>query len=99
MEKPIYKVWFAKYTESYYRLSKEEQVKLGEAMLEAQKQLGVKTIVACNTFWANEEWIGWGVEQFPNLEVLQEFENALVNMNWFAYYEAKTYLGTEMPQV
>ncbi len=99
MAQPIYKVWFAKYTQSYYKLSKEEQNKVGEAMLEVQKQLGVKTIVACNTFWANEEWLGWGVELFPSIEVLQEYENKLFSLNWFEYFEAKSYLGTEMPQV
>jgi hypothetical protein len=98
MAQPIYKVFFMKYKEPFYKLTTEEQNKLqaqGEAAL---KQVGAERIVACMSFWTNEQWLGWGVEKYPDIEAVQKHAMALYDLKWFEYFDSITYLGTEMPQ-
>lgn len=98
MAQPIYKVWFMKYKESWYKLTTEEQNKLMAQNTESQKQVGCEAIMVCASVWASEEWLAWGVEKYPNIEAVQKHSENLYSMNWFEYAESKTYLGTEMPQ-
>ena len=98
MAQPIYKVYFAKFKEPYYKLTTEERNKRGEQDEAALKQVGAERIVTCVSVWANEQWLGWGVEKFPDIEAVQKYTEILYNMNWFEYVDSITYLGTEMPQ-
>jgi hypothetical protein len=97
MAQAIYKVWFMKYKESWYELSTEEQNKLMAKNAELLKQDGGELIMMCMSL--TEEWLGWGVEKYPDLEAVQKHGINLFNMNWFQYIESETYLGTEMPQM
>ncbi len=94
----IYKVWFAKYKEPWYKLSADEQKKLGAQVEESLKQVGGERIQACISIWSNEQWLGWGVEKYPDIEAVQKHAMNLYNFQWFEYVESMTYLGTEMPQ-
>ena|SRR4030042_2899467 len=98
MAGPIYKVFFLKSKEPFYKLTKEEQDKLTAKNEESLKQVGVENIIYCVSFWANEQWLGWGVEKYPDIEAVQKHTMNLYNMNWFEYFDTITYLGTEMPQ-
>lgn len=98
MAQPIYKVWFMNYQEPWYQLTTEEQNKLMAQIEESLKQVGGETITICISVWSSEEWLGWGVEKYPDIEAVQKHAENLFNMNWFKYIESKTYLGTEMPQ-
>ena len=98
MAGPIYVVFFAKWKEPYYKLTKEEQDKLGEQGEAALKQVGGEHIITCMSSWANEQWLGWGVEKYPDIEAVQKHAMALYDLNWFNYIDSITYLGTEMPQ-
>jgi hypothetical protein len=98
MAQPIYVVFFVKWKEPYYKLTTEEQNKLGEQGDAALKQVGGERIVTCMSFWANEKWLGWGVEKYPDIEAVQKHSTALYELNWFNYFDSITYLGTEMPQ-
>ena len=98
MAQPIYKVWFMKYNESWYKLTTEEQNKLMAQNAESNKQVGCEVIVVCESVWSSEEWLAWGVEKYPNIEAVQKHSENLYSMNWFEYAESKTYLGTEMPR-
>jgi hypothetical protein len=98
MAQPIYVVFFVKWKEPYYKLTTEEQNKLGEQGEAALKQVGGEHIVTCMSFWANEQWLGWGVEKYPDIEAVQKHAMALYDLNWFNYFDSMTYLGTEMPQ-
>jgi hypothetical protein len=98
MAQPIYKVWFMKYKEPWYKLTPDEQNALMAKNMESQRQLGVELVTMQVCLWASEEWVGWGVEKYPDMEALQQHVNNLFNMNWFVYIESKTYLGTQMPQ-
>jgi hypothetical protein len=98
MAQPIYKVWFAKYKEPWYKLTTEEQNKLMAQNQESMKQVGGKLIMYCMSEWSSEEWLGWGVEKYPDIEAVQKHAENLFDLKWFQYVESKTYLGTEMPQ-
>ena len=99
MVQPIYKVWFMKYKDPWYKLTKEEQGKLMAQVEASLKSVGAEIVAFCVTLWASEEWMGWGVEKYPNIEAVQQHAMTLFNINWFEYIESKTYLGTEMPQM
>jgi hypothetical protein len=98
MAQPIYKVWMMKYKEGWYRLTKDEQAKMGAQVDEALKQVGGEQLMINVCVWSSEEWLAWGVEKFPSVEAVQQFAMLLFNMNHFQYIESKSYLGMEMPQ-
>jgi hypothetical protein len=98
MAQPIYKVWFAKYKEPWYKLTTEEQNKLAAQDAESLKQVGGELIMMRMSVWSSEEWLAWGVEKYPDIEAVQKHAMNLFALNWFQYVDGKTYLGTEMPQ-
>jgi hypothetical protein len=99
MAQPIYKVFFLKYKEPWYELTEEEQYKLEAKNEESLKQVGAEHLIMCASVWAAEEWLGWGVEKYPDIEAVQKHTMTLYALNWFKYFDSKTYLGTEMPQM
>jgi len=98
MAQPIYKVFFMKYKEPWYKLTTEEQNELMAKDTESRKQVGCEVIKLCVSVWSSEEWLGWGVEKYPDIEAVQKHAMDLYGLNWFQYIESKTYLGVEMPQ-
>ena len=99
MAQPIYKVWFMKYKEPWYKLTTEEQNKLVAKNAESLKQLGAEVVMMRVCLWSSEEWIAWGVEKYPDIEAVQKHAMSLFSLKWFQYVESKTYLGVEMPQM
>jgi hypothetical protein len=97
MAQPIYKVWFMKYTEAWYRLSPEEQNTLMAQVGASLQQVGAEVIMMRYSIWASEEWLGWGVEKYPNIEAVQQHAQNLYGLKWFMYVESQTSLGVEMP--
>ncbi len=95
MSEPIYKVFFVKYKQPWYELSTEEQNQLNAQNQASLEELGVEAVIMCLSGWASEEWLGWGVEKYPNIEAVQKHIDKLIAINWFNYIESKTYLGTE----
>jgi hypothetical protein len=83
--------------EAWYQLSKEQQDAMFAKVDEARKSVGAKTLVFCNSAWNSEQWLYWGVEEFPSMEALQEYARCLEEMNWFRYSESEILLGTAMP--
>jgi hypothetical protein len=98
MAQSIYKTWFMKPKEPWYKLTTEEQNKLLAQNNESLKQLGVESIITCTSGWSSEEWLFWGVEKYPDIEAVQKHTDNLFNINWFEYVESKTYLGVEWTQ-
>jgi hypothetical protein len=96
MAQPIYKVFIMKYKEPWYKLTTEEQNKLASQGAEALKQVGAESIITCISFWSSEEWLGWGVEKYPDIEAVQKHAEILFGLNWYEYIEAESHLGTEM---
>lgn len=95
MAEPIYKLFLLRFKDAWYKLSSEEQNELMAKNAESQKQLGIEPVVLCNSVWGSEEWLGWGVEKYPDIEAVQKHAEFLINTNWFNYFESKTFLGTE----
>ena len=95
MAGPIYRVFFVNYKDAWYKLSQEEQNKLNEQNAAFLKELGAELVILCISAWASEEWLGWGVEKYPDIEAVQKQTDHLISLNWFHYMETKTYLGTE----
>ena len=95
MAQPIYKLFLAKPSEAWHRLSEDEQNSLATKLGEAFESVGGKRPIQCNSAWASEQWPFWGVEQFPDIEAVQKYTELLSELNWFRYFEATTVLGTE----
>ena len=95
MAGPIYKMFRAGVKEAWYQLSKEEQDALFAKIQDAMKSVGGKSILVCNSSWNSEQWLFWGVEEFPSLEAVQEYARCLEDLNWFRYVEAEVLLGSK----
>ncbi len=94
MPGPIYKFFRVRFTEAYYQLSPEERAALMARSEGISAQHGVKLHVLCDSNWSNEQWTGFGLEEFPDLETLQQHNTALAAIDWFRYLECETMLGT-----
>jgi len=97
MSQPIYKLFMFRNTEAYYLASEEERnVFLGKLDAAFQK-VGGKRLVMCNSSWSSEQWPVFGVEVFPNIEAVQQYSEALNELNMPRYVESMSVLGTELP--
>ena len=96
-KKPIIKVWFMKPTEAFYGLSEEERNDLEPKTVKKLEEVGGKRIFVGSPFWSNEEWALIGVEEFPDIEAVQELARFVWENN-SRYFETKTYLCTRWSQ-
>ncbi len=96
MTQPIYKVFLARPTEAGYQLPDKERNELWTKHNEAVEKYGVKSTLICDSSWTSEQFLFWGVEEFPSIEAVQEFHKVLNEIDWFRYFEAVTLLGTKM---
>jgi hypothetical protein len=97
MAQPIFKNWFARYKDAWYKLSQEEQNALYAQNEASLKKVGAELIVFCVSL-SHENWAGWGVEKYPNVEALEQHLQDLIELKWFAYFDSETFLGVEVPQ-
>lgn len=95
MAKPIYKLFMFRNTEAYYQASQAERDEVLGKLDAAFQKVGGKRIVTCDSSWSSEEWPVFGVEQFPNIEAVQEYTRALQELNLARYLVSMTILGTE----
>lgn len=97
-KKPIVKLYFMKPKEAWYSLSKEEQQRIlkkdHEISGKLNEKFGIKKIIVCDCFWSTEDWILFGVEEYPNTEAVQEATKALRKIGFFRYFESRIFLGT-----
>ena len=92
--RPIYILWQARFREAWYQLSADAQQQLGAKLDAAREQAGGRRLVLCTTAWSDEEWGGFGVEVFPDVEAVQQHTQLLMDLNWFRYIESRSTLGT-----
>lgn len=94
----IVKVWFSKPKEAWHSLSEKEQEDFFKKEQEMAKRLraklGIRTINTSKCLWSNEEWFEFGIEEFPNVEAVQEYNEQLLKIGMYRYFEAKVLLGT-----
>ena len=97
MSKPVYVNYCVQgLTEAWYRLSKEEQDNLAAKIKEIDKSLGCKELIICDSRWADEGTLIWGVSEYPDMDAYQKKIEEFEKLNWNRYYSAKTILGTKM---
>ena len=94
MAGPVYKMFRARWKEAWFALSKEEQDALTAKVVDALKQAGGKSLVFCDSRWSSEQWWGFGVEEFPDIEAVQQHIKLLEELHWMRYVESETLLGT-----
>lgn len=96
MSTPVYLLVLAKgFTEAWHQLSKEEQDALWAKLEEVDKRAGGEWRINCDSRWADEEILGWGVLEYPSMEAYQQKVAELEKLNWWRYFSAKTILGTK----
>ena len=95
MADPIFKLFMGRTTEAWHQLSKETQDDLLGKVDEALTKVGGKRITMCNSYWATEEWMFFGLEEFPTIEAVQAHAKLLAGLNWHRYVTTTTLLGTE----
>ncbi|UCG00060.1 MAG: hypothetical protein JSV89_11085 [Spirochaetaceae bacterium] len=98
----IYKLFLMKPKDAWYRLSKEEQRKLvkkdTELSEKRMRELGGRNVLICDCFWSTEDWLLFGVEEYPDIESVQKSTAWFRKSGWFKYFESRIILGTaEMP--
>jgi hypothetical protein len=99
MAQTVYKLYMGKPSEAWFQLSNEEQESLFKKIDEALKNAGGKSIISVDSSWSSEEWLFFGVEEFPDIEAAQKHAKDLNELNWFRYLESKSLLGTKFEQV
>ena len=95
MAEPIYKLWMFKYTEAWYQASEEERKSQLAKLREAYKEVGGKMVIACKSAWSAEEWLAFGLDEFPDIEAAQKFAELLREQDHFRYIESASMLGTK----
>ena len=97
MAGPIYKLWLNRMTEAWYQLSEEEQNNHFARVQEILQEVGAKPIVMCTPTWSAEQWMLFGVTEFPDIEAVQKSVELFNEMDHYRYIEAETMLGTQYP--
>jgi hypothetical protein len=97
MAGPIYKLWMMKYTDAWYQLSEEERNDHNAKIQAALAQVGGKMIISCTPAWSSEQWLMFGVEEYPDVDVVQQHTLALYQLNHFRYVESVSMLGIKWP--
>ena len=82
--------------EAFHQLSEEERKALVARIEEGRNKVGATLIVHCHSRWASEQWRGFGVEEYPSLEALQEFSKWQEEMSLFRYMTSETMLGSKV---
>jgi hypothetical protein len=93
MAQPIYKMNKARLIEAWYALSQEEQTAILKKVEAARTAVGGRSVILCDSSWASEQWQGFGVEVFPDMEAVQKHTQLLNEIGWFRYIDSVTVLG------
>jgi len=97
MSKPVYLYFCVQgFTEAWYQLSKADQDNLFAKNEEITRRAGAKLLIACDSRWADEATIAWGVEEYPDMDAYQKKVEECEKLGWWRYISAKTILGTKM---
>ena len=96
MSGPIYKVFLFRNTEAYYQASEAERNEFLGKLEAAFQKVGGKRLVMCNSYWSSDQWSVFGVEVFPDIEAVQQYAEAMNELNMPRYVESMSVLGTEL---
>jgi hypothetical protein len=93
---PIYKLYIYRFKEAEYQLSEKEREDIRAQLAASLQEVGGKEVIRCNSVWSSEEWLGFGVEEFPDIEAVQKHAQNLLKINRFRHIESRTLLGTKL---
>jgi hypothetical protein len=94
MSQKAYKFWRIKrWTEAWLQLPEEERNRIFAQMQKNLEDLGGRWILRCRCSWANEEYLAWGINEYPSLEAAVQDGDNLHQMGWERYLEAESMLG------
>ena len=97
MAEPIYKVFMGRFLEPWYQLSEDERKGFIAKLDEALEKAGGKRPIICDSSWSSDQWLIAGVEEFPNIESVQNYMAAVNELKLFRYVESTSVLGTKLP--
>ena len=97
MAGPIYKFYQTRFTESWYQLSEADQNAHQAKSQEALKTVGGKTVLACTPVWSTENWLVCGVEEFPDIDAVQNYSALLHQLGHYRYFEGTSMLAVKWP--
>lgn len=95
MAGPVYKLWMFKYTEAWYQLSEEDRNDLLAKLQAAYEKVGGKQTLVCASGWSAEQWLAFGIDEFPDIDAAQKFYALLNEHDHFRYVESTSMLGTK----
>ena len=95
MSGPVYKLWMFKYTEAYYRLSEDERSSILAKLQAAYEKVGGEQTIVCLSGWSAEQWLAFGIDEFPDMDAAQEFFGLINEHEHFRYVESMSMLGTK----
>ena len=95
MGKPIYELYLMKPKEAWYQLSEVERASVGAKDAESFQKVGAEFVVRCQSPWASQQWLAFGVAKYPDIEALQQHGQSQWQNEKFRYFEVVTVLGTE----
>lgn len=88
----VYKLWMARPTAAAYALSPEREHALMDQVEKGMTDVGGKRIAMCSC-WSSERYLYFGIEQFPDLNAVQEYDRCLKEMSWQQYMDGDIVLG------
>jgi len=87
-----------KSTEAYYQASEEVRNEFLSKLDAAFKKAGGKRLVICNSFWSTDQWQYFGIEVFQDIECVQQYAQAMCELNMPRYVDSVSLLGTALPE-
>ena len=91
----VYKLWMFRYTDAWYQLSEQERSGYFSKIQKAYEKVGGKLVIACTSAWSSEQWLMFGLDEFPDVEAVQKFTDILNEQDHFRYIESVSILGTK----
>ena len=86
---------FKEVSEAYSVLSDEEKRSLSARRRAVHENLNRRDVLTCQSAWSSEQWGGFGLEEFADIETAQKKSEGFVELNHYRYYDITSILGTQ----
>ncbi len=81
-------------TERWLRLAPDDQQALLSKIDESLTATGGRRVVACDAYWCDEAYRGFGVEEFPDFDAWRRYADMREQLDWYSYVDTWSLLGT-----
>ena len=96
MGQPVLFLYMYKAKDSYWEFSDEEKEETGKRIRESFQAVGGKQIVSANCEWSNPDYAGFGVQEFPSIEALQQHFADGHEIGYLKHIEETYIVGTRI---